>query len=213
MRFHRPTQPHALPFPAFTGSSLFLKNKGDSVKAETYLCRALSYAERVFGPHAPYSQKIRDQLETIKNNPSQLPHCSLGVVIPFEALPQSWCRLTRRKGGQVRDSKPVALSEQTLERPTRRFQCGNALSHTVSTTCRSLEAGLAPRLRESPIKGKSMAESVPVFSSRNNEIGAWESNRDGRISPVSPEPTGCPRCPVASPPLRPDPGRQSSRPA
>lgn len=50
---------------------LFLKDRGDPAKAETYLRRALSSAERAFGPNSPNTQRIRDELETVKRSPSQ----------------------------------------------------------------------------------------------------------------------------------------------
>jgi Tfp pilus assembly protein PilF len=71
---NKPKQNHVAFVVLMNNYGLFLKDKGDSAKAETYLCRALSSAERVLGPNAPYTQTIRAELETVESNPSQLTH-------------------------------------------------------------------------------------------------------------------------------------------
>src|SRR5580704_7396039 len=69
-------------------------------------------------------------------------------------LPHSWCRLISRKGDQVRDSEPVALSDQTW-----RGRLGAFSAETLYLTKFQLLAGLwgaelAPRVRKNRINGK-----------------------------------------------------------
>jgi hypothetical protein len=88
------------------------------------------------------------------NSPLSTPKQCFLPLYKLRVLPHSWCRLISRKGDQVRDSKPVALSDQNWRGRSRCLQCRKAYLTRFQLLAGLWRAELAPRVRKNHINGK-----------------------------------------------------------